>query len=96
MAALRPNAQGRSAPGAVVIGLGWTGSILSEALTAAGLDVVAIERGPWRNTATDFPPSYVPDELRYRQRHELFLQPAQSTPGQVVSKPRKGHYDITE
>ena len=25
-------------------------------LTDAGLDVVAIERGPWRDTATDFPP----------------------------------------
>lgn len=63
----------------VVIGLGWTGSILAEALTSEGLDVVAVERGPWRDTATDFPPSYAPDELRYRIYHELFLQPAQAT-----------------
>src|ERR1700722_16210714 len=62
---------------AVVIGLGWTGSILAYELADAGLDVVAIERGPWRDTATDFPPSYSPDELRYRLRHELFLRPAQ-------------------
>ena len=60
-----------------IIGLGWTGSILANELTDAGLDVVAIERGPWRNTATDFPISYMQDELRYRIRHELFLRPSQ-------------------
>jgi gluconate 2-dehydrogenase alpha chain len=63
----------------VIIGLGWTGSILANELTDEGLDVVAIERGPWRNTATDYPPNYEQDELRYRIRHELFLQPAQTT-----------------
>lgn len=63
----------------VIVGLGWTGSIMAEAMTTEGLDVVAIERGPWRDTATDFPPTYAPDELRYRLHHELFLQPAQST-----------------
>ena len=63
----------------VIIGLGWTGSILAHELTEAGLDVVAIERGPWRNTATDFAPNYAQDELRYRIRHELFLQPDQTT-----------------
>ena len=49
------------------------------ALADAGLDVIAIERGPWRDTATDYPPTYAPDELRYHIRHELFLQPAQMT-----------------
>ena len=58
----------------VIIGLGWTGSILANELTDEGLDVVAIERGPWRNTATDYPPNYAQDELRYRIRHELFLK----------------------
>ncbi len=62
-----------------IIGLGWTGSILAHELTEAGLNVVAIERGPWRDTATDFPPSYAPDELRYHLRHDLFLRPAQET-----------------
>ncbi len=62
---------------AVIVGLGWTGSILAHELTQAGLDVVAIERGPWRDTATDFPISYAQDELRYRLQHQLFLQPAQ-------------------
>ena len=63
----------------VVIGLGWTGSILAEALTRAGQRVVAIERGPWRDTATDFPTTYAQDELRNRIRHDLFLRPAQET-----------------
>jgi gluconate 2-dehydrogenase alpha chain len=60
-----------------IIGLGWTGSILANELTDEGLDVVAIERGPWRDTATDFAISYAQDELRYRIQHELFLRPSQ-------------------
>ena len=63
----------------VIIGLGWTGSILAYELAQEGLDVVAIERGPWRDTAIDFPPSFAQDELRYRIRHELFLRPAQTS-----------------
>ena len=63
----------------VIIGLGWTGSILAYELATAGLDVIAIERGPWRDTATDFPPSYAPDELRYAIRLDLFLRPEQDT-----------------
>jgi len=63
----------------VVIGLGWTGSILANELTDAGLNVVAIERGPWRDTAADFPTTYAQDELRYHIRHDLFLRPAQET-----------------
>ncbi|HEX4278549.1 MAG TPA: GMC family oxidoreductase [Bryobacteraceae bacterium] len=63
----------------VIVGLGWTGSIMAYELADAGLDVVAIERGPWRNTATDYPPNYAADELRYRIRHELFLRPEQTT-----------------
>jgi gluconate 2-dehydrogenase alpha chain len=63
----------------VIIGLGWTGSIMANELTDEGLDVVAIERGPWRDAAIDFPPNYDQDELRYRIRHELFLRPDQTT-----------------
>ncbi len=62
-----------------IIGLGWTGAILAEQLTKAGLDVVAIERGPWRNTSSDFPTTYVQDELRYAVRLGLFQQTAQGT-----------------
>ena len=64
---------------AVIIGLGWTGSILAYELCEAGLDVVAIERGPWRDTSSDFPVTYAQDELRYHIRHDLFLRPAQET-----------------
>ncbi len=63
----------------VVIGLGWAGSIVSAELTAAGLNVVAIERGPWRDTAQDFNLASAPDELRYVNRQELMLRTAQNT-----------------
>ncbi|MEO8300765.1 MAG: GMC family oxidoreductase, partial [Rhizomicrobium sp.] len=49
--------------------------ILAQQLTDAGLNVVAIERGPWRDTPTDFNIAYVQDELRYAVRKDLFLQP---------------------
>jgi gluconate 2-dehydrogenase alpha chain len=61
----------------VIMGLGWTGAIMAQELTEAGLDVVAIERGPWRDTATDFPISYAQDELRYRVQNDLFLRNSQ-------------------
>jgi gluconate 2-dehydrogenase alpha chain len=63
----------------VIIGLGWTGSIMAHELTDEGLEVIAIERGPWRDAPTDFPTNYMQDELRYRIRHELFLRPDQLT-----------------
>jgi gluconate 2-dehydrogenase alpha chain len=62
-----------------IIGLGWTGAIMAEQLTQAGLDVIAFERGPWRNTSSDFPTTYVQDELRYAVRLDLFQQAAQGT-----------------
>src|SRR5215475_2961848 len=61
---------------AVIIGLGWTGAILAQQLTEAGLNVVAIERGPWRDTSTDFNIAYMQDELRYAIRKDLFLEPS--------------------
>ena len=67
------------AKGVVVIGLGWTGAILAHELTDRGLDVVAIERGPWRDTATSFNIGYAPDELCYGVRLDLFQRPAQGT-----------------
>ena len=63
----------------VVVGLGWTGSIMSLELARSGLAVVALERGPWRDTATDFNIGTAPDELRYGVRHEIFLRPTQET-----------------
>src|ERR1700685_2899540 len=63
----------------VIIGLGWTGAILANELTDQGLDVVAIEAGPWRGTATAFKTGYAPDELRYAVRIDLFQREAQGT-----------------
>ncbi len=63
----------------VVVGLGWTGSILSYELARMGLSVVAIERGPWRDTATDFNIGTAPDELRYGVRLDAFLRPKQES-----------------
>src|SRR6201999_336138 len=63
----------------VIIGLGWTGSLMANELTDEGLEVIAIERGPWRDSPTDFPPNYMQDELRYRGRHVCFLRPEQNT-----------------
>lgn len=61
----------------VVIGLGWTGAISSYQMLRAGMRVVALERGPWRDTASDFSPAVQADELRFAIKKDLFLQPAQ-------------------
>jgi gluconate 2-dehydrogenase alpha chain len=63
----------------LLVGFGWTGAILGQELTDAGLEVLALERGGWRDTATDFSPAFVQDELRYRYRHHLFEEPARET-----------------
>ena len=55
----------------VIVGFGLTGAILANELTDQGLDVVAIERGPWRDTATHFNVGYAPDELRYAIRLDM-------------------------
>jgi gluconate 2-dehydrogenase alpha chain len=57
---------------AVVIGVGWTGSILARELTKAGLNVVGLERGAKRTPREDFTLPSVRDELKYVNRHELF------------------------
>ena len=56
----------------LLIGFGWTGAILAQELTDSGVEVLALERGPWRDTPTDFPVTFVQDELRYSYRHAQF------------------------
>lgn len=63
----------------VLVGFGWTGAMLGQELTEAGLQVLALERGGWRDTATDFPVTFAQDELRYFFRHALFQEPARET-----------------
>ncbi|WP_348643004.1 hypothetical protein [Mesorhizobium sp. B2-3-12] len=63
----------------VLVGFGWTGAIMGHELTEAGLEVLAIERGSLRETSTDFAPTFIQDELRYRYRGHLFELTAQET-----------------
>jgi gluconate 2-dehydrogenase alpha chain len=56
---------------AVVIGMGFSGAILSRELTKAGLNVVGLERGADRNPADEFSLTRLRDELRYVVRLEL-------------------------
>lgn len=64
---------------AVLIGFGWTGAIMAERLTAAGLNVLALERGPWQDTPTHFPTTFAQDELRYYWRHGMFQEASHDT-----------------
>src|ERR1700685_4515996 len=57
---------------AVVIGVGWTGSILARELTKAGLNVVGLERGAKRMPGENFTIPAVRDDLKYAVRQELF------------------------
>jgi gluconate 2-dehydrogenase alpha chain len=63
----------------VVVGLGWTGGILSKELAEAGLKVVALERGAMRTTANDYAVPEVRDELRFVVRHDLMMNTARDT-----------------
>jgi gluconate 2-dehydrogenase alpha chain len=63
----------------VLVGFGWTAAIMAQELTDAGLEVLALERGGWRDTPTHFPPTFAPDELRYYWRHEMFQETALET-----------------
>src|SRR6202021_3694091 len=64
---------------AVIIGFGWTGAIMAKALTDAGLSVVALERGPARDTAPDFEYPRIVDELKYGVRGDLWQPLAKET-----------------
>jgi len=61
----------------VTVGVGWTGGILAQKLTAAGLHVVGIEQGPFRHTTPDF--TYPHDELRYNDRRAMMVDLQQET-----------------
>ena len=63
----------------VLVGFGWTASILAQELTDAGLQVLALERGAFRDTVPDFSTAQIQDELRYAVRKQTFEQPARET-----------------
>ncbi len=66
-------------PDVILVGFGWTGAIMAERLTAAGLNVLAIERGGWRDTPNTFATTFDQDELRYMWRHHQFENVAHDT-----------------
>ena len=63
----------------LLVGFGWTGAIMGQELADSGLQVLALERGGWRDTTTDFATTFIQDELRFYYRYELFQEPAQET-----------------
>ncbi|WP_064576857.1 GMC family oxidoreductase [Cupriavidus gilardii] len=64
---------------AVIVGGGWTGSIIGKELAAAGQRVVMLERGEPRWPSPDFQAPAVHDELRYTRRHALHQNTATET-----------------
>jgi gluconate 2-dehydrogenase alpha chain len=63
----------------VIIGLGWTGSILGMELAQEGLEILALERGADRETVPDFQYPKVIDELKYGIRLGFMQKPKNST-----------------
>jgi gluconate 2-dehydrogenase alpha chain len=63
---------------AVVIGVGWAGSILGKELAQAGLKVVGLERGGDRRQE-DFTLPGVHDQLKYDRHLELFENLSRTT-----------------
>ncbi|QDE31567.1 GMC family oxidoreductase [Shewanella polaris] len=63
----------------VLVGLGWTSSIMGMEMTEAGLEVLALERGKDQNTVPDFAYPQMADELTYGVRYKLMSAPADST-----------------
>ena len=54
-----------------IVGFGWVGAIMAKELTEAGLNVVALERGPMRDTWPDgaYPPQAVPGSVEKHRHH---------------------------
>ena len=63
----------------VLIGGGWTGSVIGKELAASGQRVVVLERGQARWTSPNFQAPGVRDELKYTHRHELHQNAATET-----------------
>src|SRR5260370_12701774 len=64
---------------AVMVSMGWTGSIMARELTKAGLTVVGVERGEDLTPSENFALPAVRDELRYSYRLDLIQDPALET-----------------
>lgn len=63
----------------VIVGFGWTGAIMAKELTEAGLKVLALERGPYRDTYPEGAYPNTLDELKFIQRSQLFQDMSKSS-----------------
>ena len=63
----------------VLVGFGLTASILAQELTDSGLQVLALERGAFRDTVPDWSTTSIQDELKYAVRRGLFEEPERET-----------------
>lgn len=64
---------------AVIVGFGWAGAIMAKELTEAGLQVLALERGPMQDTYPEGSYPQVIDELTYSVRKKLFVDVSKET-----------------
>ncbi|MFG6656665.1 GMC family oxidoreductase [Scandinavium sp. M-37] len=63
----------------VIVGFGWTGSLMAMELADSGLSILALERGEDRDTYPDFAYPRIADELTYAVRLKLFQNAAKET-----------------
>lgn len=64
---------------AVMVGFGWTGGIIAHELSKAGLSVVGLERGEFRDTHPDFAAYSRYDELAYAVQYKLMQDTSKET-----------------
>ena len=64
---------------AVIVGFGWTGTLMAAELCEAGLNVVALERGDHAATVPRWAYPKVLDEIAQSARHDLLQNLAKST-----------------
>lgn len=63
----------------VIVGFGWTGSLMGMELAETGLSILALERGDDRDTYPDFAYPRIADELSYAVRLKLFQNASKET-----------------
>lgn len=63
----------------VIVGFGWTGSLMAKELADSGLKILALERGEARDTYPDFAYPRIADELTYGIRLKLFQNASKET-----------------
>ncbi len=63
----------------LIVGFGWTGSLMAMELASTGLKILALERGEARDTYPDFAYPRIADELTYGIRLKLFQNAAKET-----------------